>query len=117
MYSLDSTGKVISEVMSAITSSQKSFIAFYTSDSSLPTGPQIQGLEYKREAEPVLDEGVSSSSSDTRCALVRRSNTTGSDRPCAMMCLTMPISMVTLAPTGSVTRVLEEAEKFEFGGG
>ena len=114
LHALYSTGKVISEVMSAITSSQKSFIAFYTSDSSLPSGPQIQVFEYKREAEAVLDVGDSSSSSGTICALVR-SNTTG---PCAMMCLTTPISMVTLTPSGSVKgKPLTKADTFEFEGG
>jgi hypothetical protein len=104
--------------MSAIASSQKSFIAFYTSDSSLPSGPQIQVFEYKREAEAILDDGDSSGSSGTVCALVRTSNTSTTDgRPCAMMCLTTPIYKVTLAPTGSVSGQLKIAETFEFRGG
>ena len=113
MLSILCTGKVISEVMSAITISQKSFIAFYTSDSSLPSGPQLQVFEYKREAEAVLQVSDSSGSSDTACALVR-SNATG---PCAMMCLSTSISMVTLNPSGSVIGDPIKAETFEFNGG
>lgn len=100
--------------MSAITISQKSFIAFYTSDSSLPSGPQSHIFEYKREAEAVLQVSDSSGSSDTACALVR-SNATG---PCAMMCLSTHISMVTLTPSGSVQgEPRMKADTFEFNGG
>lgn len=114
---LSATGKVISEVMSVIFDSQKSFVAFYTSDSSLASGPQIQVFEYKREAEVLSDVGDSSASSGTVCALVRTSNSTGS-KPCAMMCLTPPISVVTLGSSGSAPDVVMEGDNtVEFGGG
>ena len=112
-YSFLSAGKVVSEVMSAITSSQKSFIAFYTSDSSLPSGPQMEVFEYKRQAGDILDESPTSSSPGTVCALLRVNSTTVNGGRCSMMCLTTPIYRVNLTESGSVHQVLGQADTIE----
>lgn len=114
-----SAGKIISEVMSVITSSHKSFIAFYTSDSSLPSGPKMQVFDYKRQAGDILDESATSSSSGTVCALLKTNSTAvkTDNGHCAMMCLTTPIYLVNLTRSGSVHQIFSRADTIEFTAG
>ena len=105
----------MSEVMSRILSSQKSFVAFYTSDSSLSLGPLIQVFQLKREADGDGDfaDEASSNTSSTTCAAVSV-NTTRDSRRCAMMCLTTPIYIANVFNSGRVKNVIDAAYEVKF---
>ena len=105
--------------MSTITSSQKSFTAFYTGDSATPVGPQMQVFQFKRQAGNEVSDGIGeeANNSSTTCAFISAANLTTNGGRCVMMCLTTPIHMVDLFPSGSVHNYSNRADTIRFANG
>ena len=96
--------------MSAITTTNKPYVAFYTADHpSRELKPQLEVFETKRAANFDADNN-NKTVRVTHCAHVLGTNAT-KNRPCVMMCLTTPIYI----KTGNNTT--KRADNFNFVGG